>query len=274
MRPKSSTGRTLPCRILSLLLITALGSAFLGCAGRSVVPSLPPGGGIYLSADDALRALETSGPGDRTLTVTARIEINAQGERRPLKAALMMRRPARLRMETVPPLGPPDFFLSVDTGELRVFSPGNNGGSFYMGRATARNFNRFFPLPLPAADMISLLMGQPPGMGETSSCGEQWEEGLYRIDRCAAGEKTLSLWIDPVGGLLLRVRAFEEGGRLAHAAEFADHTSVKQCILPQRLTIRGEAVSLTVRYTEVRLDNDTGLFALPIPEGIVPISLD
>jgi hypothetical protein len=272
MRLQTSACRAFPCGIL-LLLITALGTAFLGCAGRRVVPSQPPGG-AYLSPDDALQALAATTPGDQTLTVTARIEINARGERRPLKAALMMKKPARLRLESVPLLGPPDFFLSIDAGELRVFFPGNDGGSFYIGRSTARNVNRFFPLALPAADIISLLMGQPPRTEEASSRRGEWEEGLYRVDQCVAEEKILSLWIDPVGDLLRRVRAFTEGGNIAYMAEFEDHTSVGKYFLPQRLTITGEAVSLTLRYTEARLDNDAEPFALPIPEGIVPIPLE
>jgi hypothetical protein len=273
MRLQTSAGRAFPYGILLLLLITALGTVFLGCAGRKVVPSQPPGG-AYLSPDDALRALAETTPGDQTLTVTARIEINAHDERRPLKAALMMKKPAHLRMESVPILGPPDFFLSIDAGELRVFSPGNDGGSFYIGRSTVRNVNRFFPLALPAADIISLLMGQPPRTEEASSCRGEWEDGLYRVDQCVAGEKILSLWIDPVGDLLRRVRAFTEGGNIAYTAEFEDHTSVGKYFLPQRLTITGEAVSLTFRYTEARLDNDAESFALPIPEGIVPIPLE
>lgn len=274
MRLLTSADRALPSRILLLILIAALGIAFSGCAGKRVLPSHPPGGGAYLSPGDALRALAASTPGDQTLTVTARIEINAHGERRPLKAALMMRKPAHLRLESVPLLGPPDFFLSIDAGELRVFSPGNNGGIFYRGRSTARNVNRFFPLALPAADTVSLLMGQPPRMEEASSQRGEWEEGLYRVDRFIAGEKILSLWIDPVGDLLLRVRAFTEGGNIAYTAEFADHTSVGKCFLPLRLTITGEAVSLMLRYTEVSLDDSFEPFALPIPEGMVPISLD
>ena len=44
--------------------------------------------------------------------------------------------------------------------------------------------------------------------------------------------------------------------------------------LPQRLTITREAVSLAVRYTDVRLDNDDESFALPVPEGITPRPLE
>lgn len=273
MRNLTTADRALPYGILLLILITALGPALVGCAGRRVAPSPPPGG-VYTSPEDALRALAASALGDQTLTVTARIEINAHGKRRPLKAALMMKRPAQLRLESVPILGPPDFFLSIDAGELRVFSPGKDGGTFYTGRATARNVYRFFPLPLPAADMVSLLMGHPPSIEQISFREGEWEEGLYRVDQYIAGGKILSLWIEPVGDHLLWVRAFTEGGDIAYTAEFAEHTPLGTRFLPRRFTITGEAVSLTLRYTEFHLVNDAEPFALSIPEGIVPIPLD
>ena len=273
MRNLTAADRTLPCGILLLIMITTLGPSLFGCAGRRVVPSPPPGG-VYTSPEDALRALVASALSDQTLTVTARIEINSHGQRRPLKVALMMKRPALLRLESFPILGPPDFFLSIDAGELRVFSPGKDGGDFYTGQATARNVYRFFPLALPAADMVSLLMGHPPRIEQASSRRGEWEERLYRVDQYIAGEKIRSLWIDPVGDLLLRIRAFTEGGNIAYTAEFAEHTSVGTRFLPQLLTITGEGVSLTLRYTEFRLVNDAEQFALPIPEGIVPILLD
>lgn len=272
MRIQTTAGRAFPCGILLIALCITLGASLSGCAGRNALPR--PLGSPPLSPDGALRALMASAPpGDQTLTVTARIEIDARGERRPLKAALMMKKPASLRLETVPLIGPPDFFLSIDAGELRVFSPGDGGGSFYAGRSTAHNLNRFFPLALPAADIIPLLMGQPPAMEGGSYLGER-EEGLYRIDRFVAGEKTLSLWIDPMGDLLLRIRAFTEEGHIAYTAEFSDHTPVDKYALPRRLTILWGAVSLTLRYTELRLDKDTEPFALPIPEGMVPVPLD
>jgi hypothetical protein len=273
MKNLNAADRSLPRKILLLILITALAPTLFGCAGMSVVPSPPPGS-AYTSPEDALRALAASALSDQTLTVTARIEINSQGQRRPLKAALMMKRPAQFRLESVPILGPPDFFLSIDAGELRVFSPGTNGGTFYTGRATARNVYQFFPLALPAADMVSLLMGHAPSIEQVSSRKGEWEGRLYRIDQYIEGEKILSLWIDSVGDHLLRVQAFTKGGDIAYTAEFAGHTSVGTRVLPQHFMITGESVSLTLRYTEFRLVNDAEPFALPIPEGIVPISLD
>ncbi len=251
-----------------LFLIATIGPLLAGCAGGRIAV---PGGG-YALPEAALHALAGSSPGG-TVTATARIEITKQGERYPLKAAMMMRRPAALRLESIPLLGPPDFFLSIDGGELRVFFPGQ--GNFYTGPATSGTISRFFPLNMPAAEIIALLMGRPPGEGDTSSSWEgEGEDGLYRVDQYRNGRKISSLWIDPAGGVLIRVRTFIEGGGNIYTAEFEGYTPVGKGFMPQRLTISAEALSLSLRYSEIRmLDDDTGSFALPIPEGITPIPL-
>jgi hypothetical protein len=184
-----------------------------------------------------------------------------------------MRRPADLRLESIPLFGPPDFLLSIERGELRVFFPEKE--TFYSGPATRWNISRFLHLPLPAAEIVAILMGRLPEEWEGSNSwhGEQ-EEGYYRVDRYLAGKKIGSVWIDPVTNVLIRVRAFTEGEETAYTADFADHARVGEGFLPRRVTIAGEGVSLALRYTEIGLlDDDTASFALPVPEGITPISL-
>jgi hypothetical protein len=268
---KTSATRIIRYGILLLLLIMGLGPLLSGCAGRRVAVS----GNEYISPEAALRALASSDPGVRAITVTARFEIKRHNERHLLKAALMMKRPAHLRLESIPLFGPPDFFLSIEAGEIRVFIPGKE--TFYVDRATEGNLSRFFPLALPAAETVSLLMGRLPEAEETvsSSLRGEWEDGLYRVDQYRSGGKILSLWIDPSGDLLRRLRTFTEGGNIAYTAEFADHVRSGEGFLPQRLSITREAVSLAVRYTDIRLDNDDEeSFALPVPEGITPRPLE
>jgi hypothetical protein len=256
--------------IFLLLLIMALGSTLTGCAGRRV----PLSGSEYLSPEAAIRALALSDPGGRTITAIARMEIKSNSERHLLKAALMMRRPAQLRLESIPLFGPPDFFLSIDAGEIRVFLPGKE--AFYVDQATERNLSRFLPLALPATEMIALLMGRLPETKEmvSSSRGEWEEDGMYRVDHYRSGGIILSLWIDPAGDLLRRIRTFTEGGNIVFTAEFAEHTRTGEGFLPQRLTITRDAMSLVVRYTDIRLDNEGESFTLPVPEGITPRTLD
>ncbi len=266
---KTSATRVIRYGILLSLLIIALGSILSGCAGRRVAVS----GNGYLSPEAAISALKLSDPGDRTIMVTARIEIKSHSERHLLKAALMLKRPAHLRLESIPLFGPPDFFLSIDAGEIRVFLPAKR--AFYADRATEGNLSRFFPLALPAAETVSLLLGRVPETVETVSLWRgKWEDGMYRVDQYRSGTKILSLWIDPTGDLLRRIRTFTEKESIAYTAEFSEHVHVGEGFLPQRLTITREAVSLSVRYTDVRLDSDDESFALPIPEGMIPLPLE
>ena len=267
MTKNSLANRRFRYGILTLFAITAI--SLSGCAaGRVASP-----GATYDSPETALRELAASLT-TGTITATARIEISYHGERYPLKAAMMMRRPADLRLESIPLFGPPDFFLSIAGGELRVFLPEKE--TFYSGPATRRNISRFLHLPLPAAEIVAILMGRPPEEWEGSNDwhGER-EEGYYRVDRYLAGKKICSLWIDPARDVLIRVRAFTEGEEIAYTADFADHTRAGKGLLPRRVTIAGEGVSLALRYTEIGLlDDDAASFALPVPEGITPIPID
>jgi hypothetical protein len=271
MNQMTATARCPLRRTLPLFWIAALGFALSGCAGHK--PPVPLA--FYDSPEAALRALAATTPGAQAVTATAKIEINHHGDRYPLKVAVMMKRPAYLRVESIPLMGPPDFYLSVAEGELRVFLPGK--GAFYTGRATPQNISRFFPVFLPAADMVSLLMGVPPEVAEEmQSLGGDWEEGLYRLDQYKSGRRMRSLWIDPSGGRLIRFRRFTEEGTVIYTADFADHVRIGEGFLPQQVTIRGEEMAvLTVRHADLRqFAADPESFPLPVPEGITPILLD
>jgi len=273
MRLSTLYNKTFPGQVFRygglLLLLTCLVSLLAGCAARRI----PLHRGEYASPAAALDALASSDPGYRTITVTARMEINRWGERHLLKAAMMMRRPEQLRMESIPLFGPPDFLLSIDAGELRVFFPGK--GMFYADRATQKNLSRFFPLALPASEIVSLLMGCLPERKETVSSQQgEWDDDLYRVDQYNADRKIRSFWIDPTGNLLRRIQTFAEREEVASTVEFLDHLPTEDGFLPQRLTIAVEGVSLTVRYTDIRLADDIGSFTLPVPEGLTPLPLD
>jgi hypothetical protein len=260
------------CRITRALLTASLALLLGACAaGRIAAP-----GASYASPEAAIRAIAAQDL-TRALTATARIEISTPAERYPLKAALLMKRPASLRLESIPLLGPPDFFLAMDGRELRAFLPGK--GIFYTGRATAWSISRFLSLALPPEAIVSLLTGHPPAEQENASTlwrGEQ-EEGLYRIDQIQAVRKVRSLWIDPDGDRLIRIQVYAGGDSpLSYAAEFEEHVRVGNAFLPQRLKITGEGLSFALRYTEIRLleDEDAAAFILPVPEGVIPTPLE
>jgi hypothetical protein len=254
-------------RTRSLLAMAALGLVLAGCAGRPA-PLLPD-----LSPEAAMVAA-SSFPAAQAVTATARIEIIHQGSRYPLKAALMMKRPDFLRVESIPVMGPPDFYLSVSGGELRVFVPQKS--AFYIGRDTAWNISRFFPIPMSASEMVSLLLGTPPTDGPPVQNIEMVREaGLFRIDRYRWGKKIRSLWIDSARGRLVRVRSFADDETVVYTADLEDYVAFGEGFLPRQVTIRAEgAAVMTVRLSDLRLiEFDPAAFPLPLPEGVAPIPL-
>lgn len=258
-------------RFRTAFLMTALAGLLLsGCAAvKTAVPSV-----TYVSPEAALGSLTLPVP-PPALAATARIEILARSERYPLKAALILKKPASLRMESIPLLGPPDFFLTVHDGQLRAYLPQN--GTFYVGPATTRTLSRFLPLALPPAEIVSLMLGRAPGEKPTPGMVLQGgeEEGLYRVDEIVLGAKTQSLWIDPDGGRLMKVRTFAADGGILYTAEFDEHIRIGNAWIPRRLVIAGQDGSVRVSYTDIAtLDDDADVFVLPIPEGISPTPLD
>lgn len=267
MNPLKRDFRSTLRRNLSLLGIAAFGLVLSGCAGRlpPPLPGMPP---------EAAMAAASSFPDIQAVTATSRIEIIHQGSRYPLKAALMVKRPDFLRVESIPVMGPPDFYLSVGGGELRVFLPQEN--AFYTGQASAWNISRFLPVSLPASDMVALLLGTPPKDEQPLQAPEiVLDEGLYRVDRYRWGRKIRSLWIDPAGGRLTRVRSFAADETVVYTADLRDYTRLGEGFLPKLVTIRAEGKGvMTIRNADLRqIDFDPAAFPLPLPEGMAPIPL-
>jgi hypothetical protein len=261
-----------PAPLAAVLLTAALALLLGACtAARVTVP-----GASYASPQAALQAIAAGKPAP-AVTATARIEIASPSERYPFKAALMMKPPESLRLESIPLLGPPDFFLSLNGKELRAFLPGK--GLFYIEQATAWALSRFIHIALPPTEIVSLLTGRaPPEKAEGDSLvfwrGER-EEGLYRVDLYRAAGRIRSLWIDPDKDRLLRIQVYEGGDTPPYTAEFAEHTRVGEFFIPQRLKITAEGLAFSLLYTELRplTDEDSAAFVLPVPEGVTPTPL-
>jgi hypothetical protein len=259
----------------SLPLICALVLLFSACSGR-VIPTPPAA--TYASPAAALRAISTLPP-DLAVTATAQIRLDHQEQPLSLRVALMLRKPSFLRLESIPLLGPPDFFLSIAADELRVFLPSQDGGRFYIGRATPENLARFFPLALSPAETVSLLLGEANdaarGEGPDPFLRGEQEGHLYRIDQYRGGRRYRSLWMDPVRHLLVRLELFGEGEELLYAIDFHDHQRLADHGLPQGISIVHPLPGMRIRYRDLkRISAETADFPLPLPEGVVPVLLD
>jgi len=192
--------------------------------------------------------------------------------------------PSSLRLETIPPLGPPDLYLSLRGDSLKVFLP--RKGEFYISRDAERSFPRFIPFSLNVKEVIPLLAGMlPPGTLEnrTTLRGEK-EDLLYRIDTFSGQKKRLrSIWLEPAKTELARFEAFGSDGSILYTVTFKDYRTVQKIAVPERVEIRAggdkgrDASIIRIRYSDLQLssgEEDKDLFDLEIPSGIEPIILD
>jgi hypothetical protein len=259
-----------------LLLMCLLTLLLSGCLPTRVVTT-PSESSTYASPESALQAISTLPPG-AALSATARIRMTYQERPVSLRVALMIRKPASLRLESIPLMGAPDFFLSITDDEMRVFLPLEKGGRFYIGRATPENLSRFFPLPLPPATVVSLLLGEADqGLSDPTVelQGEQ-ENRLYRIDQYRQGRRFRSLWIDPIHHLLVRIRWFDDRGEGFSKVEFKDHLLSAAATLPREISIsHHDLPEMVIRYGDVKeVPGETVDFTLPLPDKVVPLHLD
>ncbi|MBI4634449.1 MAG: DUF4292 domain-containing protein [Deltaproteobacteria bacterium] len=213
-----------------------------------------------------------------TLQAVATIEVNSEKGRYPLKVALLLKMPSFLRVETIPLVGTPDFFMSLQGDTLKVFLPPKK--EFYICRATAENLALFLPVSIRVEEMVPILMGIPllPELLKSMEKSRALSAGnYYRIDLTSGDGKHQSLWIDRTTGALAKIEIFEDY-RLLYTASYEEYSEESGIPMPRKVIITPDAPGksgVVIRYSDIRFSNlpDTTSFDLAAPPGIEPIVL-
>lgn len=280
MRPifsGASKANRLLCASLALFMIALVP----GCAAKRVMPA-----GVPLpSPDHILEKISRKDLRAKTLRSAAHITVESAEGVFSADCALVAKFPSSLRVERIPFLGPPDFFLTFRDDSLKVFLP--RKGKFYISHRPKQDLSRFIPLKLDAREVIPLLLGMlPPGLLESKTLqrGEE-EDGLYRIDALSpARKRRCSLWFDLSENVLSGLDCFDAGGKVLYSVRFKDYRRVDGVSIPEGVEIRvggagaeSAPALLSLRYSDPQLssgEEDKAFFDLEIPSGIKPIFLD
>lgn len=268
-------------RGISLAALTMLAFIFGGCA---VLPApAAPVRPYPFPAEEALARIDSRCASGIFLKAVARTAINTETARYPLKLAVLVERPSSLRLEAIPVIGLPNFFLSAHRGLLSVYLP--QQGEYYQGKAAPENLSRFFPIPLSAPELAALLTGCRPASPATTTpeLMRGYQEGkTYRLDINSRNpERRQSLWIDPDTGNLIRFEKAENAGEKILNAHFEAFALVDGYALPHRIRVKWQdtaAYSVELHYESVALEKPTSvheaLFVLPAPVGVKITPLD
>jgi len=267
---KSMNRRRIKKYPLIILFIFSQSTLFAGCASDKA--SISQSAIEFSSPEAALTEIAKKVPIENTVKSIASIQMTTKNGSFPLKVAMMLKRPSLMRVEAIPILGPPNFFLSIHENHLKVFLPDKN--EFYMGHATPENMALFLPLRIDMESMVSLLMGSYPIInGRNRSLRGFPEKDLYRIDIHIEGKRIQSLWIRLTDGCLAGIEVFHDE-KMLYEVKFEEHVRLGGFVIPQKIMIisKEDQTTLSIRYRDIELtmEKDDTVFDLKVPPDIKP----
>lgn len=252
------------CAVI-LALVLMLG----GCAiGKTVVPEKTKG---FPSPQAALEAIKPRNDTDTLYRMTAKVSISSPQGKLNFRLAVIMRSPDRLRLESIPVFGPPDFFLTTQGERFRVYLPGTQ--EFLMGKASPDNLSRFLPLTWSVERWMAMLQGNKSAAFPVAGKLQGKMEGLlYRIDVFSEDAVTDSLWINLERNRLEKTEQLISAG-LKETVVFKSFREINGRDFPASILINtGAGKTLTIVYETIETTNkmeDDLFLLLPPPEASI-----
>jgi len=205
----------------------------------------------------------------QSLRSLARIRYEAGGRRGRFDAAVLVRRPHRLRLEAFSVVGAA-LVLTVDEGTVTGFLPSE--ARYYRARTSRASLYRATQILLELDEMVALMLGLPPVDPKAA-----WDVGARELRRVRADGTTDILTFDADGAAPIRWQRLSPSGNPWYIATFEDYSDTPMGRFP--LKIRLETPPLKRSY-EIRYDSPELNVTLPeshfvqeLPEGVVRVPL-
>jgi outer membrane lipoprotein-sorting protein len=247
---------------------------FLICA--CATPPRPFEEAVDQEATAMVEKLRREGRSPEGMQALAEVKISAYGKKHSLRLAVVLKKPGKLRAESIPVIGTPDFFVTVNDQALKAYLP--HDGVFYIGKPTPSNLEKFIPLKLPVRGLADLLMGAAPDMGKEV----RWRIGLregdvFRIDGFGQTGQILSLWIDPAKNRLLKTVLCDAGAEPLYTFYYQDFSEGGKTVPRQiQIVVEQQPSRLTLQYRDIEYapDEAENVFDLVVPAAAQIIYLD
>jgi hypothetical protein len=250
-------------KILFLIIVVTLNA---GCVRQVIIPLDPSTQKILFSISHAVSETDI-------LSGVAEIDLVTSVGYYPARAVLITKKPSYLRLELLPPMGPPDFFLATTPQEMKILLPSKS--EFYQGSPTGSNLSRFLPWQFNIEDIVAIFAcTYPPLSGDVVYL--RYEEGNnLRIEMKAQCGISQTVWIGS-DGRLSKLERFDEKGNFLYRAEFADYAGGGSIAGKITVSMADGVTSITVKYSDLKIEKakDLSIFDLPVPAGFKQIIMD
>ena len=250
--------------IIFLLLLAVLAS---GCVRQVVIyPDSP--------SEKNLAAISSTVAEDDILSAIAQIDLVTLYGYHPARAALIIKKPSYLRLELLPVIGTPDFFLAASPEKMSIFIPSK--GEFYRGLPTQANLAKFFPWQSNIEDLVMIFIGTYPSLKEKIISYQSYQEkNFLRIEMTAQSGCSQIIWVGENNRLRELVRNDEYGKEIYNVKY--DHYELQSSIAGEiTISMADGITSLSIKYSDFKIEKatDLSIFNLPIPANVKVIMLD
>jgi hypothetical protein len=236
-----------------------------GCMKQAIQPSDFP-------AEKTLSAIAAAVSETDTLSALVGLELTAQGVSYPAKAALIIRKPSYLRLELLPPLGPPDFFLTATPEKMKILLLSES--IFYSGEPSAKNLARFLRWQFNIEDIVAIFASSSPRLKEAATYSGIREGNYVRIEIKASSGNSQALWVEE--GRLIRLVRLDHNRTELYSVKFEDHEEGSGLARKITVNMADGITSLSIKYSDIKIEKarDLSIFDLKKPAGFRTILLD
>ena len=250
-----------------MVMVLVLSALMAGCAGKTLVGSGVP---REKTLEIASRTIDET---DR-IVATAQMELTTAQGYYPVRVALILQKPSWIRLEMLPVIGTPDFFLTATPDEMRIFIPSKS--EFYSGKPSAENLARFLPWAFNIEDIVMIFSGTYPRLpGGNLSHKQHMEDALLCLEMTAPGGESQTIWLAQNGQPAKLVRKGADGKNIYHV-QYEDYMSGNP--VARRITVKmaDQVTSIAVKYSDINIEKatDMSIFTLPVAAGIKTIQMD
>lgn len=250
-------------RIIFLLLLSGL---ICGCLQRATVP-------LDIPSEEHFSAISGTVTMDKTLSAIAQIDLVTKQGDKSVRAAIAVKKPSYLRLELLPVIGTPDFFLATTPEQMSIFIPSQ--GEYYQGRPTGGNLSKFLPWDFNIEDMVMIFSGMYPTLPEKDLLIQSYQDGhLLRIKMKAKSGISQIIWVGEKRRLSKYIRK-DKSGKEIYSVQYEDYEP--ESVIASKITIKmaDGITSISVKYSDMKIEatTDLSIFELPVPQGIKIIYL-
>jgi outer membrane lipoprotein-sorting protein len=207
----------------------------------------------------------------------AKVKVTSADEKFSVKELIVAQKPNLLRLETLNPLGHPQFFAVTNGEALYLFAPSEN--RFYYGNVSQDNMSSFLPLSLSLENVVPLVLGGVPLIDydpEQVVCQVMGDYFFLQLwEKEDDTRQVLTVGLDDLR--VMESQIFHNREELYFSATFEDYEITGEVLFPKKITIfmPEDDTTVTINYKKLEFlaDVDPAKFQLTAPQGaeVVPL---